>query len=174
MPKNSAEQYEIRIRKEAHKFAASHMTVFPDGTKETLHGHQYLPTVKIAVKEVDLKNMIPFSDVKVAMRKLAVLWDEKVLLATKNKHFKLTKTTKEETEFVLCKKRYVIPTDEIVFIAADNITCENLARVYFEFIEDELELLSNKNVISLSVDIEESPGQGVAYSRTKKQAKSRK
>ena len=35
------DSYEIRIRKEALKFAASHMTVFPDGTKEALHGHNY-------------------------------------------------------------------------------------------------------------------------------------
>jgi hypothetical protein len=33
--------YRIYIRKEALKFSAAHMTVFPDGTKERLHGHNY-------------------------------------------------------------------------------------------------------------------------------------
>jgi hypothetical protein len=32
------ESYGIRIRKDALKFAASHMTVFPDGSKGALHG----------------------------------------------------------------------------------------------------------------------------------------
>jgi 6-pyruvoyltetrahydropterin/6-carboxytetrahydropterin synthase len=156
-------RYEIRIRKEAHKFAASHMTVFPDGSKEALHGHQYLPTVKIAVQEVDLKNMIPFSDVKVAMKKIAKFWDEKVLLATENPYFKISKKSKTEVDFVLCKKRYVIPADEIVFLDTDNITCENLSKVYFDLLERELGLTRNQNILSISVDIEESPGQGVAY-----------
>jgi 6-pyruvoyltetrahydropterin/6-carboxytetrahydropterin synthase len=161
------ETYTIRIRKEAHKFAASHMTVFSDGSKEALHGHQYLPTVQIRVKEVDLKNMIPFSKVKEAMKKIAGAWDEKVLLATENPHFKLIKKTKTEVEFTLCKKRYVIPAEEIVFLKHDNVTCENLSRAYFDLIEKSLKLTQNKNVVSVTVDIEESPGQGVAFTFSK-------
>ena len=158
-----ASSYEIRIRKEAHKFASSHMTVFPDGTKEALHGHQYQPTVKIKVQEVELKKMIPFSEVKAGMKKIAALWDEKVLLATLNPHFKLKKRSKKEVELTLCKKRYVLPAEEVVFLKVDNVTCENLARAYFEFLEMELDLLKNKNILAVSVDIEESPGQGAAY-----------
>jgi len=162
-----ADCYEIRIRKEAHKFAASHMTVFPNGEKEALHGHQYQPTVKIRLKETSFKKMLPFADVKVAMKKIAALWDEKVLLATENPHFRMTKRSRKELEFTLCKKRYVLPADEVVLLKVDNIICENLARAYFEFLEMELDLFKNKNVLSVSVDIEESPGQGAAYVREK-------
>ena len=63
------EHVEIRIRKEALKFAAAHMTVFPDGTKEALHGHQYLPTLTVRVKDASFEKMLPFSEFKSAMKK---------------------------------------------------------------------------------------------------------
>ncbi len=164
-----AEYFEIRIRKDALKFASAHMTVFSDGTKEALHGHHYQPTVTITVKDASFKKMIPFSDFKEAMKKIALLWDEKVLLATENPHFKKIKQTKESLEFKLCKKRYVLPSDEVVLLKTDNITCEKLAKSYFEFLRAELDdHFKSPNLLSVSVYIEESPGQGAAYTYAKR------
>ncbi|MBS1958365.1 MAG: 6-carboxytetrahydropterin synthase [Bdellovibrionales bacterium] len=157
------ESYEIRIRKEALKFASSHMTVFPDGTKEAIHGHQYMPTVSVKVRDVSFKKMLPFADVKDAMKKIAALWDERLLIATENPHFKLVKKSKAEIEFKLCKKRYVFPAEEVVLLKIDNVTCEALAKAYHEFLEMELDFGHNKNIGAVSVLIEESPGQGALY-----------
>jgi 6-pyruvoyltetrahydropterin/6-carboxytetrahydropterin synthase len=158
------EQYEVRIRKEALKFAASHMTVFPDGTKEALHGHQYQPTLSLCFPESGFESMIPFSLIKQSMKKIARLWDEKVLLATGNPFFEMLKNGREEIEFKLCGKRYVLPADEVVLLKVDNITCERLARAYFEFLRSDLEpILKKGSVSSMSVYIEESPGQGAAF-----------
>ena len=162
------EHYEIRIRKEALKFAAAHMTVFRDGTKEALHGHQYLPTLTICLKSATFENTAPFSDFKTAMKKIANQWDEKVLLATQNPHYRKLKQTKDALEFTLCKKRYVLPRDELILLKTDNITCETLARAYYDFLAAELEdAFKDSNVISVSVYIEESPGQGAAYTYVK-------
>ena len=163
------EIYEIRIRKEALKFASSHMTVFSDGTKEALHGHHYVPSVTLQVSDIQFKNMIPFSEIKTAMKKIASLWDEKVFIALNNPFFKLTKQTKTWIEFELCKKRYLLPRDEVILLKVDNVTCENLAKAYFEFLQMELEWLEigkKKKIQSVSVFIEESPGQGAAYVRS--------
>ena len=158
------EHVEIRIRKEALKFAAAHMTVFPDGTKEALHGHQYLPTLTLGVRDSSFKAMLPFSELKVAMEKIAALWDEKVLIATENPHYQKLKQTKDSLEFTLCKKRYVLPRDEVVQLKIDNVTCEQLARAYFEFLSSELDdVFSHKNILYVNVYIEESPGQGAAF-----------
>ena len=166
MPKPRKKIYEIRIKKDALKFASSHMTVFPDGTKEALHGHHYQPTVTIQFKEASYKKMIPFEVVKLGMKKIAGLWDEKVLLATENPHFKMIKQTKNSLEFSLCKKKYVLPRDESILLKVDNITCEALAEAYFDFLEMELDLFENKNIVGVSVYIEESPGQGAAFTET--------
>lgn len=162
------EFYEIRIRKEALKFASSHMTVFADGTKESLHGHQYQPTVTLTVKDASFEAMIPFSEVKASMKKIAKLWDEKVLLASENPRFEIMKHSKTSIEFNLCQKRYVLPSDEVVLLKIDNVTCENLARAYFEFLQSDLHsIFENKNIQTVSVYIEESPGQGAAYTTTR-------
>ncbi len=155
---------EIRIRKEALKFAASHMTVFADGSKESLHGHHYVPTVRITLKDTSFAKMIAFSEIKAAMKKIAQLWDEKVLLAVQNPFFKIKKNSRTSISFTLCKKEYLLPSDEVVLLRVDNITCENLARAYYEFLNMELDF---KKFKSVTVDIEESAGQGASYSRGK-------
>jgi 6-pyruvoyltetrahydropterin/6-carboxytetrahydropterin synthase len=108
--------------------------------------------------------MLPFSEFKGAMKKIAALWDEKVLIATENPHYKKIKHTKESLEFSLCEKRYLLPADEIVLLKIDNVTCEQLAQAYFQFLSAELdELLEDQNILYVKVHIEESPGQGATY-----------
>ncbi len=141
------------------------MTVFPDGTKEALHGHHYQPSVSISLAPVAFEKMISFSEVKTSMKKLAALWDEKVLLATENPFFKIADFNSKKIDFTLCGKHYVLPSDEVVMLKVDNITCENLARAYFEFLEADLECLKRPEIKSISVFIEESPGQGAGYTR---------
>jgi len=168
MAKTLQKNFEIRIRKDSLKFASSHMTVFADGTKEHLHGHHYQPTVSVSFKDASFKKMIPFVEIKAGMKKIAALWDEKVLLATENPHFKIKKQSKESLSFVLCKKEYLLPRDEVILLKTDNLTCETLAQAYFEFLEMELDLFRNPNILSMSVYIEESPGQGAAFTASRK------
>ena len=161
------QSFEVRIRKEALKFAAAHMTVFPDGTKEPLHGHNYVPTLSVRLGDVSFKNMIEFSKFKVAMKKISLLWDEKILIATENPFFKKVKQSKSSVEFLLCDKRYVLPRDEVIFLKVDNITCETLAEAYLDFLEAELdEIFELDHVQSVTVDIEETPGQGASVTRS--------
>lgn len=168
--KTSGAHYELRIRREALKFSSAHMTVFPDGSKEALHGHQYIPTVTVRFQNAEFKSMIPFSEIKRAMKKIAALWDEKVLLAIENPKFKLLKQSKTSLEFELCKKRYVLPRDEVVCLKIDNVTCEALAEAYFDFLCMELEWLTASGrkkhpaqIDAVKVYIEESAGQGAEY-----------
>lgn len=159
-----SESYEIRVRKDALKFAASHMTVFPDGTKESLHGHNYVPSLTVKVRDASFEATIPFSLLKAGMRKIAADWDEKVLVATRNPYHETLRADGRELEFRLCGKRYVLPADEVVLLETDNISCETLARAYYERLAAELgDGLRSPNILALSVFIEETPGQGASY-----------
>ncbi len=161
-----SESYEIRVRKDALKFAASHMTVFPDGTKESLHGHNYVPSLTVRVRDASFEATIPFSRLKAGMKKIALAWDEKVLVATRNPYYEPLCGDARELEFRLCGKRYVLPADEVVLLDTDNISCETLARTYFDLLEAELgPELRSENILSVAVYIEETPGQGAAFER---------
>lgn len=151
------------IKKEALKFASAHMTVFPDGTKERLHGHNYRTQVSIDLKSIELSKMVAFSTVKSAMKKICDEWDEKVLLARDCPHFKMVASDARETEFVLCGKRYVLPTDEIVFIHRDNITTETLSAEFCSRLLGLLDSRALESVAGIEVRIEEMLGQGASY-----------
>lgn len=160
------ESYEIRVRKDALKFAASHMTVFPDGTKESLHGHNYVPTLTVTVRDASFEATIPFSRLKAGMKAIALAWDEKVLVATRNPFHETLRDDGRELEFRLCGKHYVLPADEVVLLETDNISCETLARAYYDALSAELgDELRSPNILAVSVFIEETPGQGAAYHR---------
>ena len=60
----------------------------------------------------------------------------------------------------------MLPVDEVVRLDTDNISCETLARTYFDLLEAELgPELHADNILSVGVYIEETPGQGAAFER---------
>jgi 6-pyruvoyltetrahydropterin/6-carboxytetrahydropterin synthase len=153
--------HRIHIQKEALKFSSAHMTVYPDGQKESLHGHNYSVRFSVDLKDISLKQMISFSEFKLHMKNICKQWDEKVLLARDCPFFKITHHTANEIEFVLCEKRYVLPSDETVLLPLDNITTETLA---FEFcrlrVEGLKSTLTSSSVSAIHARVEEIPGQG--------------
>jgi hypothetical protein len=53
-----------------------------------------------------------------------------------------------------------------VRLDTDNISCETLARAYFDLLGAELgSELETGNILSVMVYIEETPGQGAAFER---------
>lgn len=156
--------YRIHIRKEAQKFSCSHMTVFADGTKEALHGHNYIPEISLKLKRASLQSMLPFVEVKKAMKAVSAAWDEKLLLPDRCPFFKVMDESDREIEFTLCGKRYVIPREETIRLPVDNVTAESLAEQYFaQWRERASPDLLSENVLEVEVRIDEICGQGASY-----------
>lgn len=153
----------VHIRKEHLKFSAAHMTVFPNGTKEALHGHNYQVELSIELKNSDFKEMVSFSEFKNSLKKLTGKWDEKVLLAEKNPFFKVKSQKGKEIQFSLCGKNYLLPSDEVELLPIENISSEALAQYLLElWIKNAGEKLLRKISYSVSLRVDESPGQGAS------------
>ena len=152
-------KHRISIAREQYKFSCAHMTVFADGTKERLHGHNYTIAVEIDVDRVDLNSMIPFAPIKKHLAELCALWKEHVLLAAKNPFFELVRD-EDEIEFKLCNERYVMPRQDALLLPIDNISVEALAAHVAELLRDRIAQLPAEHAQSLSVTVAESPGQG--------------
>lgn len=150
----------LHIKKEAYKFSAGHMTVFPDGTKESLHGHNYEVELLLTLREVLFDKLTPFSELKKILKHLSGTWDEKILIAEKNPYFKLTRETANEIEFSLCEKRYVLPRDEVVLLNCDNLTTENLSLLYLNGFLERLSDRFKKNIRKVEIRITEFKEQG--------------
>lgn len=158
----------LHIRKDNLKFSAAHMTVFPDGSKERLHGHNYHVQLEVELAESPtLARLLDYEVVKQALRAVCDDWDERVLIAMDNPWLEWLPGAECECAFRLCGKHYVLPADEVVVLAADNITTENLARLLFERFWVELThdpaLPWREYIRKVELRIDESPGQGATY-----------
>jgi len=143
------------------------MTVFADGTKERLHGHNYTVAFALEVERVDLAAMIPFAPIKAAIGELCAAWKEHVLLAARNPWFEIVRDA-DELEFRLCGERYVMPRGDALLLPIDNISVESLAEHVAAVLRDKLAAIAfgQASALALEVTIEESPGQGASCGLT--------
>jgi 6-pyruvoyltetrahydropterin/6-carboxytetrahydropterin synthase len=137
------------------------MTVFADGTKERLHGHNYTIAIALEVDSVALSAMVPFAPLKQALGELCAAWKEHVLIAAHNPHLAILRDD-AELEFTLCGERYVLPRGDALLLPLDNISVEALAMHVAELLRSRLAPIAGAHVKSLEVTVEESPGQGAS------------
>jgi 6-pyruvoyltetrahydropterin/6-carboxytetrahydropterin synthase len=149
------------VAREQYKLSCAHMTVFPDGTKERLHGHNYQVSIAIEVDDVSFAAMVPFAPIKAALGELCAAWKERTLIAARNPHYQQLVDDGRELEFRLCGERYVLPRHDVLLLPIDNIAVEPLAEHVAEILVERLRgVLSGAHVTGLEATISESPGQG--------------
>lgn len=164
---------EIRIQREALKFSSAHMTVFADGTKEALHGHNYQVAVMLAIlphsvnqtPENALKEMLPFSILKKEIKAICEQWDEKILLPKTSPFLKKIRSVrKENDDFTLCGIFYSLPKEEVQWLDCPTISCETLSENFLRMLVLRLpeKIWTKHRVASLRVEIQESPHQGAS------------
>ena len=161
------QSWTLHIRKDHFKFSAAHMTVFPNGDKEGLHGRNYQVKLAIELAEPGLGRMLSYEVFKQALRTVCAAWDEKVLIAGDNPLLEILPAKAIEYSFLLCGKRYVLPADEVAVLEMDNVTAENLAQALFERFWAELTrdpaIPWRERIVAASLRVDESPGQGATY-----------
>jgi 6-pyruvoyltetrahydropterin/6-carboxytetrahydropterin synthase len=153
--------HRIRIARAEHKFSCAHMTVFADGTKERLHGHNYTVAVSLEVERISLDTMVPFAPIKAAVSALCRAWKERVLLAERNPYLAIVRDDGRELEITLCGDRYVMPRGDALLLPIDNISVEALAAHVAALLRDEIARVAPQ-ASALEVTVEESPGQGAS------------
>ena len=160
----TAPRYRIRLARDTYKVSCAHMTVFPDGTKERLHGHNYTFAVELEVDRVDFASMIPFAAIKGVLAALAAEWKERVLIATANPFVEIVRADGTELELAVCRKRYVFPAEDVLLLPIDNISVEALAAHLATVLATRFPAAARAHLLGLTVTVEESPGQGASCS----------
>lgn len=137
------------------------MTVFPDGTKERLHGHNYYLSLTVELDNIRFDSMIDFGPIKSALGELCSKWKECTMLATENPFFELVRCEEDEIEFLLCKQRYVLPRADVLLLPIDNMAVEPLSAYACDWLLERLsDHLDPDTVVALEVTVEETLGQG--------------
>lgn len=154
-------RHRIIVARAEHKFSCAHMTVFPDGRKERLHGHNYTVSVALELAAVGFEHLIDFGAIKRAIAAECAGWRERTLVAADSPRLERLRREAGEVEFVLCGQRYVFPAGDVLLLAIDNTTTEALAELWCDRLLERLgPTLRGSVARGLEVTIEESPGQG--------------
>jgi 6-pyruvoyltetrahydropterin/6-carboxytetrahydropterin synthase len=158
-------RYRLQIARELFKFSCAHMTIFPDGSKERLHGHNYYVGIAIDVSDIAFASMVPFAPIKDAVSALCNGLRERTLVAERNPFFRLTRHDADEIEFQVCGRRYVLPADEVTLLPIDNVAVETLAAHFVDLLVERLDELRRPVVTGIEITVTESPGQGASCYR---------
>jgi 6-pyruvoyltetrahydropterin/6-carboxytetrahydropterin synthase len=162
----STATWSILIEKEYLKFSCAHFLIFPDGSKERLHGHNYQVTCEIDGELSDRGLVIDFKLVKPVIRALCDDLDEHWLIP--GQHPELVYRHREDghTEVTYRTCRYLAPTDEIIVLPITNTSAENLATWVGDTLITRLrERFGETKVRRLRVTVAETSGQMGVYNR---------
>jgi 6-pyruvoyltetrahydropterin/6-carboxytetrahydropterin synthase len=151
----------MRVARERFKFSCAHMTVFPGGSKERLHGHNFTIALEIELADISFQNMVDFAPIKRALGALCGEWKEHLLLPERSPHLQIERDDGDEIELRLCGKRYVLPREDVLFLPVDNVAVEPLAQLAARRLFERLApVLRPAGVVAFEVTVEEAPGQG--------------
>lgn len=155
-----AATYTLRLGKEDFKFSAAHFTLFPDGSGELLHGHNYTVRVAVEGEALDASGLlVDIASLKKRVRAVCAGYDERTLIPTESTLLGVTvKSGQVEVRFG--ERLYQLPERDVVLLPLVNLTMELLARLVWDAVRKSL-VGSRARV--LEVEVQETAGQSCAY-----------
>lgn len=152
--------WSISIAKDYLKFSAAHFLIFPDGTAERLHGHNYRVFVELQTELDPHGLVVNFKEIKPLIRAICDELDEHVLIPGRHPVLTVAEVEPGELEIRYRERRYRMPKEEVLVLPIGNTSAENLATWFAG------ELLRRMRarwpallVQRLAVGVEETPGQ---------------
>ena len=158
------ERWSISLAKEYFKFSAAHFLIFPDGSSERLHGHNYRVQVEIEARLSRHGLVLDFKQVKPVVRELCDELDEHWLIP--GEHPVLTHQRRDDgvTEVRYGRLFYAAPTDDIIVLPINNTSSENLATWVARELRGRLHVrFEDLDIQRLRVSVEETSGQAGVY-----------
>jgi 6-pyruvoyltetrahydropterin/6-carboxytetrahydropterin synthase len=156
--------FRISLSKEDFVFAAAHFITFAGHRCETLHGHNYRASVRLAgALDPASWYVVDFSVVKKILRRLTDELDHKVLLPTENPIVKVARDGGRVAVAVNGEPRYTFPERDCVLLPIPNTTVEMLARHLAGRLRGELKTVGVTHLSLIEMEIEENFGQSAVY-----------
>src|SRR5262249_19167053 len=126
-PERPMESWSIDIQKEYFKFSAAHFLIFPDGTAERLHGHNYRVYAEIDAALSRPGLVLDFKQVKPLIRRLVDELDEHWLVPGQHDVLRVSPLPEGRIEVRFRERVYAAPTEDVLVLPVNNISAENLA-----------------------------------------------
>jgi 6-pyruvoyltetrahydropterin/6-carboxytetrahydropterin synthase len=153
--------HRITLERNSLRFAAAHFTVL-GGDCEPLHGHNYAVTIDIEGSLTPASWVIDFAEARRIATAICAEVDHRFILPVRSRDLQVTETL-GAFEIRHRDKRYVIPRADVVPLPIDNSTAERLAEWFAGRMAEETSRLGATNITSVTVGVEEAPGQAGWY-----------
>jgi 6-pyruvoyltetrahydropterin/6-carboxytetrahydropterin synthase len=134
------------------------------GELEPLHGHNYAVTLEVEGSLTPDSWVIDFRELKEIGRGICQELDHRFLLQADSPLLEVSRTG-GTVEVAFGERRYAIPAADVVALAVDNTTAERLAEWIAGRVGRQLAERGIDNLMSITVGVEESPGQSGWYTQ---------
>jgi 6-pyruvoyl-tetrahydropterin synthase len=158
MPVEVAMRTRVTLERNTLKFAAAHMATFR-GQVEPLHGHNYAVIVECQGPLTDDAWVIDFGYVKQTMRRLCDGLDHKFLLQQPSQLLAATESDDAWELLAEGRRRYLLPKSDVLLLPIRNSTAEQIAGWLHGRLCAQLRLLDVTTLETVTVGVEEAPGQ---------------
>ena len=158
------ERWSISIDKEYLKFSVAHFLIFPDGSQERLHGHNYRVTLELEAALDAHGLVLDFIEVKPVIRELCDELDEHWIIP--GAHPVLTHAVREDgvMEVRYRDSYYAAPAGDCIVLPINNTSAENLsAWLGREMLKRLHDRFPHLKVQRMELGVEETPGQRGVY-----------
>ena len=158
------ERWAIDLQKEAFKFSAAHFLIFPDGSAERLHGHNYRVFVEIEAQLSTHGLVMDFKAIKPVVREICDALDEHWLVPGEHPVLRWSESG-GAIEVRYRERLYRVPREDVIVLPINNTSSENLATWFGrELLEKLAQRFTDVKVRALRLAVEETSGQrGVYY-----------
>ena len=156
--------WSIQLEKEYFNFAIAHFLIFPDGSQERLHGHNYRIRAEIHCALSKYGLVIDFNVIKPILKRICDEMDQHFVIL--GEHPVLTYNAREDgvMEVRYRESYYAAPIGDCIVLPLNNISVENLSGwLGKELLKRIAEQLPDVEVLELMLSTEESPGQRGVY-----------
>jgi len=158
------ERWAIDLQKEAFKFSAAHFLIFPDGSAERLHGHNYRVFVEIEAQLSTHGLVMEFKAIKPVVREICDALDEHWLVPGEHPVLRWSESG-GAIEVRYRERLYRVPREDVIVLPINNTSSENLATWFGrELLSKLAQRFTDVKVRALRLAVEETSGQrGVYY-----------
>jgi 6-pyruvoyltetrahydropterin/6-carboxytetrahydropterin synthase len=161
------ERWSIDLEKEYFKFSAAHFLIFPDGSAERLHGHNYRVHVRLSAELSRYGLVLDFKMVKPIVRAICDRLDEHWIVPGEHEELRVVRRSDGTAEITYREKRYVAPTGDVLVLPINNTSSENLAAWFGrELLAELARKFPDVLPTELEVSVEETAGQRGVWSRS--------
>lgn len=158
------ERWSISVDKEYLKFSVAHFLIFPDGSQERLHGHNYRVTLELEAGLDEHGLVLDFIEVKPVVRDLCDELDEHWIIP--GEHPVLTHAVREDgvMEVRYRDSYYAAPAGDCIVLPINNTSAENLsAWIGREMLKRLRAKFPSLHIHRMALAVEETPGQRGVY-----------